>query len=363
MAYDLIVLGGGVLGAATAYESARSGVRTLLVDAELDGRATSAGAGIVCPWTSRITDTDFYRFAIAGAERYPSLAAELAELGLSEIGYRVTGALCPLRTQEERDSFWERIGPRLDDGSAHGAVRELSPTEAVGSFPPLRTDTGAVHIEGAARVDGRLLRDALRQAAERHGAETLRASAELTETGVRVDGRSIDAERVVVCAGTWTARLLEGIGATLPGGQQRGQILHLRLPDAPTASWPVLLPEGGHYMVCFDDSRVVVGATREPGEWLELTATAEGLAELLGFALELTPGLAKAGHIETRIGYRPMSHATLPQFGQVPGRERIFAASGLGASGLTIGPNLGKLIVAEVLGQRPELDLGVLRPW
>lgn len=362
MAYEVIVLGGGVLGAATAYETARAGARTLLVDAELDGRATSAGAGIVCPWTSRITDPDCYRFALAGAERYPSLAAELAELGLPDIGYRVTGALCPLRAGQAEE-LWGRLRPRLDDGSAHGQVTELRPGEAGEYFPPLRADVPAVHIEGAARVDGRRLRDTLWQAATSHGAELLRGRAELGASVVLVDGRLLEADTVVVCAGTWTAGLLEHIGVTLPGSQQRGQILHLRLPGAHTADWPVLLPEGGHYMVCFDDSRVVVGATREPGEWLDLATTAAGLAELLEFALELTPGLAEAHHVETRIGYRPMSDATLPQFGRVPGTERVFAASGLGASGLTIGPNLGRLVAAAVLGNQPELDLGVLDPW
>ncbi|WP_031470490.1 NAD(P)/FAD-dependent oxidoreductase, partial [Sciscionella sediminilitoris] len=353
-ASEVIVLGGGVFGAATAYELARSGARTTLVDAELDGRATSAGAGIVCPWTSRVEDEHWYRMARAGAERYPELLAELTELGAGDIGYRRVGALCPVEPGD-RDRLMTRLRPRLEDANAHGAVTELEAGEATRLFPPLRPDLPAVHIPGAARVDGRLLRSALCQAAGALGTRIVRGTGKPRLTGDKVDGVTVDGEfhpcaKLVVAAGVWTQPLLAELGAPLPGSQQRGQILHLRLAGAPTGDWPVLLPEGGHYMVSFDDSRVVVGATREPGDWLELAATADGLAELLGFALGIAPGLGPATHIETRVGYRPMSPETLPQFGPVPGHPGVFHATGLGASGLTLGPYLGRELAELVLG-------------
>ena len=52
MAFDAIVVGGGLLGTATAYHLTAAGARTLLVDRADVGRATDAGAGILSPETN-----------------------------------------------------------------------------------------------------------------------------------------------------------------------------------------------------------------------------------------------------------------------------------------------------------------------
>jgi D-amino-acid dehydrogenase len=54
---DVVVVGGGIVGTATAYELGRSGVRTLLVDRAAAGRATDAGAGILSPETTHSHQT------------------------------------------------------------------------------------------------------------------------------------------------------------------------------------------------------------------------------------------------------------------------------------------------------------------
>ena len=48
----IVIIGAGVLGASTAFHLAGMGARVTVVDANLEGRATAAGAGIICPWVS-----------------------------------------------------------------------------------------------------------------------------------------------------------------------------------------------------------------------------------------------------------------------------------------------------------------------
>jgi glycine/D-amino acid oxidase-like deaminating enzyme len=60
----------------------------VLVDAALAGRATAAGAGIICPWSSRIEDPDWYAFGCAAAREYPALIDALASAGETDTGYR-----------------------------------------------------------------------------------------------------------------------------------------------------------------------------------------------------------------------------------------------------------------------------------
>ncbi|MFB9570629.1 FAD-dependent oxidoreductase, partial [Saccharopolyspora hordei] len=159
----VVVVGSGIAGAAAAYESARAGVEVVLVDSPAPGRATSAGAGIICPWSSRVDDPDWLRIATAGAEHYPELVAALAADGETDLGYRRVGAL-RLVSRAEADEAVEHVARRAAGSEVAGAVELVDARRAQEMFPPLRHDGPAVHIPGAARVDGRAVRDALRRA-------------------------------------------------------------------------------------------------------------------------------------------------------------------------------------------------------
>lgn len=119
----------------------------------------------------------------------------------------------------------------------------------------------------------------------------------------------------------------------------------------------MLLPQAAHYMLAFDDNRVVAGATRENGVGFDYRLTAGGQAEVLNFALDLAPGLADATHIETRIGLRPMAEDYKPLIGPLPGFDNVLIGNGLGAGGLTMGPLAGRLLTQLALGETPDLDL------
>src|SRR5215468_5680047 len=97
----VIVVGAGVVGAACAYEASGVGAEVVLVDADLPGRATAAGAGIICPWVSDADDEAWYAFACAAARQYPALINELADGGAGDVSYRQVGALIIARDEEE----------------------------------------------------------------------------------------------------------------------------------------------------------------------------------------------------------------------------------------------------------------------
>jgi D-amino-acid dehydrogenase len=213
-----------------------------------------------------------------------------------------------------------------------------------------------------------LLAAALLRAVRRKGAAVETGVARLLRKGDRVTGittpqGTIEADAVVVAGGVWAAPLLASLGLRLPIDAQRGQILHLRLPGTATGRWPVVLPQTGHYMLSFDDARIVAGATREDGTGLDYRVTASGQRTLLDQALTLAPGLANATVVETRIGFRPMPASGAPLLGKAPGFEGLLIGNGLGSSGLTIGPLAGKLIAAEALRQTTEIDLAPYAPF
>ena len=364
----LIVVGSGIVGASCAYAASRLGAEVVLVDAGMPGRATAAGAGIICPWSARVADPAWRALAYAAAREYPALIARLAELGETDVGYRQVGALALAEGEADREQIRQLLLARRAAAPEIGDVAEVSGAEAQRMFPPLRADAVAVYIGGAARVDGRKLAAALASAAVRQGVVVRDGQAHLAlgsgrVGGVRLDGELIEGDAVVAATGAWTRSFLQPAGLAVPVEAQRGQIMHIGLSGVDTSRWPVVLPgASGHYMVAFDDGRIVAGATRETGSGFDYRVTPAGLAEILQQALAVAPGLAGGTYLETRVGFRPMGPGIRPLLGPVPGLAGLVIATGLGASGLTMGPLAGSLAAQAALGLPPALDLEPFAP-
>jgi D-amino-acid dehydrogenase len=365
----LIVVGSGIVGASCAYTASRLGADVMLTDAALPGQATAAGAGIVCPWPSSLAhDPVWYEFACAAARDYPRLVAELASIGETEVGYRQVGGLILADSAEQAGEVTRGLRARSADAPEIGEVSALTGAEARGMFPPLRGDGAAVRVGGACRVDGRLMAGSLARAAAVRGTVITTSHAELVcragrAVGVKVKGQLVEADAVVAAAGAWTTSFLEPAGVTVTVRPQRGQITHLSVEPADTSGWPVVLPtSSSHYLLAFGGSRIVVGATRETGSGFDYRVTSGGLAEVLGQALAVAPGLATATYLETRVGFRPVGPDVRPLLGPVPGVDGLVVATGLGANGLTLGPYAGAIAARVALGEPAGIDLAPVNP-
>lgn len=363
----VIVIGAGMFGASTAYQLARNGVAVTIIDHAHPGKATMAGAGIVCPWATRIEDPDWYDMYAAGGRFYDELISGLNAAGETDLGYRKVGALVTATDAAEFKAAGERITRRVATAPEAGDVRLLSNQEAREKFPALREGLEAYFIPGGARVDARLLSAAMVRAAVALGAEFRNDYATLEFEGGRVRcrdgaGQIVPGDEIVVAGGAWASQILEPLGIAHPVKPQKGQIIHLRLAGVATANWPVLLPMTSHYMLTFDDSRVVVGATREDDSGFDYRVTAAGQAEVLAAGMDIAPGLINAEIIETRIGFRPAGPSVKPIFGRVPGIEGLSVGNGLGAGGISIGPYAGKLLADIVEGKPSELPVSAYAP-
>lgn len=365
----VLVIGGGIVGSSAAYQLARCGIGVTLVDRADVGQATAAGAGIVAPATTHTAPDAWYPLAFRAAAFYPRLLTDLAEDGEADTGYEVVGELYVATTDAEAQRLGEirrLIEARRHAGVANiGTVDLLSAEAARELFPPLRAGAPAIHLSGAARVNGRLIRDAMQRAAELRGAEIIRGTAEMARQGNRVTGAVVggirlETDAVILAGGAWSRRAGEAIGIAVDVSPQRGQILHLEMPGA--ATWPIVSGFHSHYMLTFPGDRVVAGATRESGTGFDARVTAGGEHEVLAEALRVAPGLAPATLLETRVGFRPVSPDGLALLGKVSEVEGLYVATGLGPTGLTIGPYAGKLAADMAQGKTPEIDLTPYAP-
>jgi D-amino-acid dehydrogenase len=353
---DLVIVGGGVVGATAAWAATRHGASVLLVDARAPGRATDAGAGIVSPETELRDATPNHLLAAAATRFYPQLVDALAADGASDTGYAPCGKLVVARTDHEAgwlDGYLallrdpERAAAPADPASLH----EITPADARRRFPPLGEVTAAFVSEAGARVDGQRLERALLDAASARGlAIEHRSVADLDDLPA--------ADAVIVAGGAWSPALVPGLDVR----PQRGQIVHLGVDDPTCEQWPVVSPLAHHYLLAFA-GRVVLGATREDDVGFAPVLTAAGQHQVLGDALATAPGLSDAPVLEWRVGLRPVAARGYPFLGAVPGRDGLFVATGHGASGLTYGPWSGAAVADLALGTISVADRESLAPF
>ncbi|QBP42401.1 NAD(P)/FAD-dependent oxidoreductase [Paenisporosarcina antarctica] len=359
-----IVIGAGILGASTAYYLAKTGANVLVVDRQDVGQATDAAAGIICPWLSQRRNQAWYSLAKSGAAYYETLIRQLEEDGETNTGYKEVGGINLHSDKGKLLKMEERAISRRQDAPQIGYVRQITPDETSILFPPISEKYASVYVSGAARVNGRALRQALVNAAKKHGATFVYGSAEIehsnkTVTGVRVNQESYAADCVIVTAGAWADELLTPLGLNIQLTAQKAQIVHLRLEDVKTGDWPVVMPPNDQYILTFDNGQVVIGATHEDNKNFDLRVTAGGLHEVLDKALSVAPGLTDSTFVETRVGFRPFTPNFLPIIGEVPGYKGLLLANGLGASGLTVGPFLGTQLAKFALGEAIAIDLSL----
>src|SRR6266540_2953341 len=366
----VVVVGGGLVGSSAAYQVACQGGEAVLVDRQDQGQATAAGAGILSPGNRfEGGDADLLGLVRVSVAWYPELLARLAEDGEVHTGYETVGALHVATTEQEADRLADLLAEllrRRQRGFSHVGDAELVDARtARAGFPALGPVRAAIHIPGAARVDGRLLRDALHRALRRRGGTTLQGGAELLldrerkrATGVTVGDRTLSADAVIVAGGAWSGALADSLGVSLPVAPQRGQIAHLALPGVATGAWPIVLGFHSHYLLTFPPNRVVAGATREHGTGYDHRVTAAGMHEVLGEALRVAPGLNAATVQEVRVGFRPASPDGRPILGRAPGIRGLFFATGHGPYGLQVGPWSGAAVADLALGRPVPLDLG-----
>ena len=173
--YDAIVIGGGIVGMSLAYHLVCAGARALLADRADAGRATNAGAGILTPEVDERTPGAQFDLAIAANAYYPALIAQLAAEQAGDTGFAICGQINVVVSDDELGPFAAarraEFGRQRTEQSAEFAPRDMSPDEARQRFPALAPVSHALYYPRSARVDGRMITDALRRAAIARGLE------------------------------------------------------------------------------------------------------------------------------------------------------------------------------------------------
>ncbi|HEU4405021.1 MAG TPA: glycine oxidase ThiO [Polyangiaceae bacterium] len=350
---EVLVVGGGVVGLASALALADEGARVTVLERGAPGaEASGAAAGILSPQIEASGPGEEADRFLASRELYPAFVERLRERTGLDAGYRRRGALRLLGAGEgEGEGLlgWQR---------AAGLRAELWPEARLRREEPDLAPGAALFFADDGQIEPPRLMRALEVAALRAGV-TVRSGAHVRRvlsergraSGVALeDGTRLDAGWVVVAAGSWTT-LVEGVplepGAVRPS---RGQLVELALGAPPLAR---VVFGAGAYLVPREDGRVVVGSTHEFAGFRR-EVTARGVRDLLAAAARLCPALEDATFVRAWSNFRPYPQGGRPLVGESEVRGLVLA-TGHYRNGILLAPLTAELVRAAVLGRAYEV--------
>ena len=350
--WDVIVIGGGIIGLSLAIELRKSGASVLVVERGQPGREASYAAGGMLVECSVETPGALQPLATASARMYPEFVHELqVESGLS-IDLRDQGTIV----------FPPAEHVHVRAGSTAADLAKKLPA------PPAELEPALAGIDRPAfflkerSVDPRGLVAAALAAAKHLGVDV--SSGEEVSAlnlsdghvcGVVTRKTSYLAAKVVNCAGAWSGQIAP-LG--FPTRPVKGQMLCLLSPSRGLLKHVLRSPEV--YVIPRSDGRILVGATVEEAGFDKRTDVAT-IQSLRRAAIALVPGLGNAKILEDWAGLRPGTPDALPILGatSTPG---YYVATGHFRDGILLAPITSHVMAQVIIGDECRQDLSPFSP-
>ena len=347
--WDVIIIGGGIIGLSLAIALRKRGVTVLVVERGEPGREASDAAGgmlVDCPLE---TPPALQPLATSSARMYPEFTHELEVESGMKVDLRDQGTIVfpPPEHVHERPGF-------TLSGLLPAPVAELEPALADSRRP-------AFYLKERS-VDPRALTAAALKTAKNRSVDfssgdpvTAVNQSEGRVTGITTTKTSFSAAKVVNCAGAWSGQIPPHAFPTRP---VKGQMLCLAMPSR--ALLKHVIRSADVYLIPRSDGRLLVGATVEEAGFDKHTVPAT-IQRLYRAAIALVPQLASARILEDWAGLRPGTPDALPILGEtaIPG---YYVATGHFRDGILLAPITAGVMTAVIEGRTPEHDLTPFSP-
>ncbi|MFO1486892.1 MAG: FAD-dependent oxidoreductase [Verrucomicrobiota bacterium] len=362
--FDIIIVGGGIVGAACAWECARGGLKTLVLErGPVGGGTTASGMGHVV-----VMDDSDAQFALThfSRQRWLDLAPQLPV----DVEFDLCGTLWVAADAEEmaevhrKATFYRERNVRVEVLDAK-QLRQAEPNLRSGLAGGLVVkDDAVVYPPCAARF--------FLEQAQKFGAQ-LRPQANvkaiLLEGGVELaDGSRISAGRVVNATGPWSPEL----SPELPVRKRKG---HLLITDRHPGYVKHQIVELGYLKSAHSMSKDSVAFNIQPrktGQMLigssrqfdaeHSAVDHEILSRMIQRAVEYLPTLGKLSSIRAWTGHRAATPDKVPLIGRSIASDRVWLATGHEGLGITTSLGTGRLLADLLLGRKTEIPAEPFAP-
>ncbi|WP_126428355.1 NAD(P)/FAD-dependent oxidoreductase [Brevibacillus marinus] len=377
---EVAVIGGGIIGSAIAYYTAKAGLEVTVIErGELAGGTSSRCDGNILAIDK---DPGFdSQMSLKSQQLVRQLSQELAH----PFEYRAFGSILVCESEAEMQAAEQWVARQKAAGLPFRML-DRSDLRQESSF--LADDLlGGVECETDSTVNPYLLTYALAEGAKEHGASFLLRQ-EVTaiqrnpgEQTFRLEtsGGTVTAKKVVNAAGVWSPRVSEMVGVELPILPRKGHLI-VAARDVPIGLRKVM--EFGYLISKFGGERQVDPELERYGVALVFEPTESqnfligSSRQFVGFdskvdwtvvrliarrAIRFYPRLADFLLIRTYCGLRPWTPDHLPIISAVEEVPGYYVASGHEGDGISLAAITGKLISEMLTGQPPSVPLEPLR--
>ncbi|HKR13516.1 MAG TPA: FAD-dependent oxidoreductase [Pyrinomonadaceae bacterium] len=361
--YDVVIVGGGIVGAACAAECARVGMRVAIVEARLiGGGATAAGMGHLV-----VMDDSEAQFALT---RYSQqLWKEIQDELPRTVEYDACGTIWVAADEEEMREVLRKQEFYSERGVAVEVLDQQSLREAE---PMLRPGlVGGLRVPGDSVIYPPCAAQFLVDRARAGGARLVlgKAVQEIRPDGVRLrDGQTISAGVVVNAAGSWAP----GLTRQLNIKKRKG---HLVITDRYPQFLRHQLVELGYLKsahsltadsVAFNiqprkTGQLLIGSSRQYNVD-ESAVDASLLSRMLSRAIEYLPDVGKLSSLRAWTGFRAATPDKLPLIGPDVEHQRLYLATGHEGLGITTSLGTAKLLVDQIMNRTPAIPIAPYLP-
>jgi glycine oxidase len=345
--WDVIVVGGGIIGLSLSIALHKRGVRVLVVERGEPGREASYAAAGMLADSILETPAALQPLATASARMYPEFVHELQDESGINVDLRDEGTLLFLEPQRTAIQF-------RTEHALPAPLTELEPAISDVKAP-------ALYLKERS-VDPRALVAAALKAAKHRGVD-ISSGATVTDvllsggrvSGIRTDKTHYEGACVVNCAGAWAGSLSRHRFPTRP---VKGQMLAVAHPKHDVLRHVIRAPE--IYLVPRSDGRILIGSTLEDAGFDKRT-DADTIRRLHQAAIHMVPALKQARILEDWAGLRPGTPDDLPILGatSTPG---YFVATGHFRDGILLTPITAHVMADLITGAKPDCDISSFSP-
>ena len=362
-AYDVVIIGAGIVGSACAAECAREGFSVAIVEAGIiGGGATAAGMGHLV-----VMDDSEAQFALT---RYSQQLWD--EIG-DELPHEVEHDACGTIWIAVDDEEMAEVARKARFYAERGVPVEILDAQSVAEAEPnLRPGlVGGLRVPGDSVIYPPCAAQFFVDQAMSKGAALFvsKAVETITPDGVRLrDGTSISAGVIVNATGSWSPVLTPGLEVKKRKG-------HLVITDRYPNFLRHQLVELGYLKsahsltaesVAFNiqprkTGQLLIGSSRQ-FDVDDTGVDGSIVTRMLNRAIEYLPGLRKLSSLRTWTGFRAATPDKLPLIGPHAEHERLYLATGHEGLGITTSLGTAKLLVAQIMNRETAIPVAPYLP-